>query len=52
MQLIGVSEEELKNFIEERNKNQITIGDAPEQESFRTPVINPDSLPDIKDWLK
>lgn len=24
---------------------------APEQESFRTPVINPDSLPDFKDWL-
>ena len=52
MQLMGVSEEELKHFIEERDKNQITIGEAPEQESFRTPVINPDSLPDFKDWLK
>ena len=51
MQLMDVSEEELKHFIEERDKNQITIGEAPEQESFRTPVINPDSLPDFKDWL-
>lgn len=52
MQLMGVSEEELKHFIEERDKKQITIGDAPEQEMFRTPVINADSLPDLKDWLK
>lgn len=52
MLLMGVSEEELKQFIEERDKNQINIGDAPEQELFRTPVINPDSLPDLKEWLK
>ncbi len=52
MQLMDVSEEELKHFIEERDKNQVNIGEAPEQEMFRTPVINPDGLPDIKDWLK
>lgn len=52
MQLMDVSETELKQFIEERDKNQISIGDAPEQESFRTPVINPDGLPDMRDWLK
>lgn len=52
MQLMGISKEELRRFIEERDKKQITIGDIPEQESFRTPVINPDSLPDFKDWLK
>jgi len=52
MQLMDVSEEELKQFIEERDKKQLTISDAPEQESFHTPVINPDSLPDLKEWLK
>ena len=52
MQLMDVSEEELRQFIEERNKKQISIGESPAQESFRTPVINPDSLPDLKDWLK
>lgn len=52
MQLMDVSEEELRRFVEERDKKQFTIGDAPEQESFRTPVINRDSLPDFKDWLK
>jgi hypothetical protein len=52
MQLMNISEEELRLFIEERDKKQITLGDAPEQESFRTPVINPDSLPDMKDWIK
>ena len=49
---MDITEEELKHFIEERDKKQIGIGNAPEQESFRTPVINPDSLPDIQDWLK
>ena len=48
MQLMDISEEELRHFIEERDKKQSTVGVAPEQESFRTPVINPDSLPDIK----
>ena len=52
MQLMDVSEEELKQFIEERDKKQITIGVIPEQESFRTPEINPDSLPDFKNWIK
>lgn len=52
MQLMNITEEELRLFIEERDKKQITLGDAPEQESFRTPVINPDSLPDMKDWIK
>jgi len=52
MQLMGVSEEELRRFIKERDKKQITVGDAPEQESFRTPIINPDSLPAFEDWLK
>ena len=51
-QLMDITEEELKHFIEERDKKQISIGNAPEQESFRTPVINSDSLPAIQDWLK
>lgn len=52
MNLMNISEVELKRFIEERDKNQVNVGDAPEQETFRTPVINPDGLPDIKDWLQ
>ncbi len=52
MQLMSISEEELRHFIEERDKKQLTIGVIPEQESFRTPEINPDSLPDFKNWIK
>ena len=51
MNLMNVSEVELKHFIEERDKKQINVGDAPKQETFRTPAVNPDSLPDIKDWI-
>lgn len=50
--MMGVSKEELRRFIEERDKNQITVGEAPDQESFRTPLINPDNLPAFEDWLK
>jgi hypothetical protein len=33
-------------------KKMEDLTNAPEQETFRTPVINPDSLPDINIWLK
>ena len=52
MQLMNIKEEELQRFIEQRSKKQENTTPAPEQEQFRTPRINPDSLPDIKDWLK
>jgi hypothetical protein len=51
MKLMNVKEEEVKKFIEQRSKKQENTKQAPDQEQFRTPRINPDSLPEIKDWL-
>lgn len=51
-ELMEVTEEELKRFVEERSKKEAYSQSAPEQDSFRTPRINPDDLPDFKDWIK
>ena len=52
MKLMGVSEEEVKSFVEERNKEKVTSGTAPDQNTFYTPPINATSLPAFKDWIK
>ena len=52
MKLMNVKEEDLKRFIEERGKKQENTEPAPDQEQFRTPRINPDNLPEFKDWIK
>ena len=52
MELMDVTEEELKHFIEERSKKEANSQLEPEQDSFRTSRINADSLPDYKDWIK
>ena len=52
MELMDVTKEELNRFIEERSKKEISSQSEPEQDSFRTPRINPDNLPDFKDWIK
>jgi capsid portal protein len=52
MKLMNVTEEELKHFIEEKGRKEITQQPAPDQDLFRTPPINPDNLPDLEDWLK
>ena len=52
MELMGIDEVQLNRFIEERKKQEGTKTPAPNQDAFHTPRINPDALPDIKDWLK
>lgn len=52
MKLMGVSEEEVKSFVEERNKEKVTSGTAPDQNTFYTPPIDIDSLPAFKDWIQ
>ena len=52
MKLMGVSEEEVKSFVEERNKEKVASGSAPDQNTFYTPPINAENLPDFKDWIK
>ena len=52
MKLMGVSEEEVKSFVEERNKEKVTSGTAPDQNTFYTPPIDSKNLPDFKDWIK
>ena len=52
MELMDVTEEELKRFVEEKSKKEASSQSEPEQDSFRTPRINADDLPDFKDWIK
>ena len=52
MKLMGVSEEEVKSFVEERNKEKVTSGTVPDQNTFYTPPIDATSLPAFKDWIK
>ena len=52
MKLMGVTEEDVKNFIEENNKKEGTSQPAPDQNAFHTPPIDIDSLPVFKDWIK
>lgn len=52
MKLMGVSEEEVKSFVEEINKEKVSSGSAPDQNTFYTPPINSESLPAFKDWIK
>ena len=52
MKLMGVSEEEVKSFVEARNKEKVTSGTAPDQNTFYTPPIDANSLPALKDWIK
>ena len=50
MKLIGVTEEEVKRFVVEPRKKVDMDTKAPDQDSFRTPNIDPNGLPDIKEW--
>ena len=50
MKLIGVTEEEVKRFVVEQRKKVNMDTKAPDQDSFRTPNIDPNGLPDIKEW--
>ena len=52
MKLMGVSEEEVKSFVEEINKEKLSSGSAPDQNTFYTPPINSENLPAFKDWIK
>ena len=52
MKLMGVSEEEVKRYVEARNKEKVTSGTAPDQNTFYTPPIDANSLPALKDWIK
>ena len=52
MKLMDVTEEEVKHFVENRDKLKKAYEEAPDQNSFYTPQINPDNLPDLKDWIK
>ena len=52
MKLMGVSEEEVKSFVEEINKEKVSSGSAPDQNTFYTPPINSENLPAFKDWIK
>lgn len=51
MEMMDVTEEELKQFLEERNRKEASSQSAPDQNSFRTPGLNPNALPDFKDWI-
>jgi hypothetical protein len=51
LDLMKITEDELKHFIEESNKKQVTKDPAPNQDTFRTPRIDPNNLPDIKEWI-
>ena len=51
-ELMNVTEDELKRFIEERSKQQTNTLPTPDQGAFQTPPINRDNLPDIKDWIE
>ena len=51
MEMMDITEEELKHFIEEKNRKEASSQSAPDQNSFRTPSIDPDALPDFKDWI-
>lgn len=52
MKLMGVSEEEVKSFVEDRNKEKVSRGPAPDQNTFYTPPIDANNLPAFKDWIK
>lgn len=52
MELMNVTKEELTRFTEEKSKKEASSHSAPEQDSFHTPRINADNLPDFKDWIK
>lgn len=52
MKLMGVTEEEVKRFVENKDKQKKAGEEAPNQNSFYTLQINPDNLPDFKDWIK
>ena len=52
MELMGVSEVEVKSFIEESHKKEVTGLQTPDQNAFRTLPIDTDKLPEFKDWLK
>ena len=52
LELMGVTEEELKHFIEERSRQQKDTQPVPDQGEFRTPPISRDSLPVFKDWIE
>lgn len=52
MELMGVSEEEVRCFVDEKNKEKVGSGSAPDQNTFYTPPIDSENLPDFKDWIK
>ena len=52
MKLMGVSEEEVKNFVDEKNKEKVSRSPAPDQNTFYTPPIDSKNLPVFKDWIK
>ena len=52
MKLMGVTEENVRSFIEENNKKEVTGQQAPDQNTFRNPPIDADKLPAFKDWIK
>ena len=52
MKLMNVSQEEVRDFIMKTDQKHKNTEPAPEQETFRSPRIDPDNLPDMKDWMK
>lgn len=52
MKLIGITEEEVNRFVKEKNKEERSGQPAPDQNQFSTPPVNPDGLPDFKEWVK
>ena len=52
MKLMGVTEEEVKSFVDEKNKEKVGSDSAPDQNTFYTPPIDSENLPDFKDWIK
>ena len=52
LKLMNVTKEALRAFIEKTGQKQKNTEPAPEQETFRSPRINPDGLPEMKQWLK
>ena len=52
MKLMGVTEEEVKSFVDEKNKEKVGSGSAPDQNTFYTPPIDSENLPDFKEWIK
>lgn len=51
MKLMGVTEEEVKQFVEEQSRKVEMDVKAPDQNAYRTPPVDPNGLPDIKSWV-